>query len=273
MATEDTHSAIGADDAEVEALLRRVDENAEELAELLDILDAARELSSDLAPELRRAVHENRDDLRDLRMALEREETLVLLQQLGHSADTLAALLDQLEAAEELSSDLAPELRRAVHENRDVLRRLRMAIENDDLVVLVERLGENAGELAELLELVSVSKDLAEDLAPELQAASQEHRSAIRDLRQIVAGVADTYDDHESVEPYTLGRNLGNMMWFAQRLGDPEVIDTFDAGLGAFAEDDPPRVGLLGLIGALRDREIQRGLGRVIEALRRMGRT
>jgi len=275
MASDQSESAAQpqADLEDAEELRRLLDENAEQLSELLATLEAVQGLSADLAPELRRAVHENRDDLRDLRMALEREETLIVLQRLGHQSETLVALLDQLEVAEGIASDLAPEIRRAVAENRDVIRNLRSALENEDLVVLLERLGENADDLAELLELVEVAKGLAEDLAPEMQAVATAERSTIRDLRQITAGMADAYDDTE-VEPYTFGRNLGNAMTFAQKVGDPATMDTLDAGLSALTEEEPPeRVGLFGLFGALRDDDVQRGLGRLVEAIRRIGRT
>jgi len=275
MASDQSESAAQprADLEDAEELRRLLDENADQLSELLATLEAVQGLSADLAPELRRAVHENRDDLRDLRMALEREETLVVLQRLGHQSETLVALLDQLEVAEGIASDLAPEIRRAVAENRDVVRNLRSALENEDLVVLLERLGENADDLAELLELVEVAKGLAEDLAPEMQAVAQAERSTIRDLRQFAAGMADAYDETE-VEPYTLGRNLGNAMTFAHKVGDPATMDTLDAGLSALTEEEPPkRVGLFGLFGALRDDDVQRGLGRLVEAIRRIGRT
>jgi len=273
MAPDEPASGAQPAPEDAETLRRELDDHAEELAELLETLVVVQDLSADLAPELRRAVHENRDELRDLREALEREETLIVLQQLGHRSDTLVALLDQLEAAEGLANDLAPELRRALAENRDALRQLRGALENEDLIVLLERLGENADDLAELLELVEVTKGLAEDLAPEMKAVAGAERSSIRHVRQIAAGMTDAYDE-TAVEPYTFGRNLGNAMTFAGRLGDPATMDTLDAGLSALTEDEPPeRVGLVGLFRALRDEDVQRGLGRLVEAIRRIGRS
>ena len=257
-------------DEAVAELAATLNENADELQELLALLHALQETAADLAPELRTAVRENREPLRELRMAVEREETVDLLRQLGDHAEELTELLGLLDATEGLASDLAPELRHAVRENRDVLRRLRTAVERDDMVVLVERLGENADTLAETLELLDATQGLAEDLVPELQDASGDMRPMLRHSRLVAAGVVDATGDHD-IEPYQLGQNLGHVMWFTQRVGDPEVLETLDAGLGAFAEEEPKEIGVLGLVGALRDRNVRRGIGRIVEFLRRVG--
>ncbi|MEF8808094.1 DUF1641 domain-containing protein [Natronomonas sp.] len=256
-------------DEELAELAAALDENADELRELLELLTALQATAEDLAPEMRRAVRENREPLREVRMAFEREETLVLLQQVGEHSEELTELLVLLETAEGLSRDLAPEVRRAVRENRDVLRRVRMAVENEDLVVLVERLGENADALAETLNLLAAAQGLAEDLTPELKAATDEARPTLRRLRMLAAGFSEATADRD-VEPYELGQNLGNVLLFAHQLGDPEVVKTLDAGLDAF-EEEPEEVGLLGLLGALRDRNVRRGVGRIIAFLRGVG--
>lgn len=272
MSETDTGSAVDPDlsDEEIAALAATLNENADELETLLELLTVLQATAEDLAPEMRTAVRENREPLRNVRMAFEREETLVLLQQLGEHTEELTELLALLEAVEGLASDLTPELRAAVRENRDVLRRLRMAIENEELVVLVERLGENADVLAETLELLEVTKGLAEDLAPELQDATGQMRPQIRTLRLVAAGFGDATAERD-IEPYELGQNLGNMLWFAHQVGDPRFLETLDAGLDAFAEDEPQEVGPLELIRALRDRNVRRGIGRIVEFLRQVG--
>jgi uncharacterized protein YjgD (DUF1641 family) len=269
--TDATRAAeTGVSEDEVAELVATLDENADELRALLELLVALEATAEDLAPEMRTVVRENREPLRELRMAVEREETLVLVQQLGEHAEELTELLGLLEAAEGLTSDLAPELRRAVRENRAVLSRVRTAVETEEMVVLVERVGENADTLAELLDLLEATRGLAEDLTPELADATGDARPTIRQLRMVVAGFADV-DAARDVEPYELGSSLGHMVGFANRVGDPDLLETLGAGLGAFTTDEPDEVGLLGLLGALRDRNVRRGLGRVVEFLRRVG--
>lgn len=257
-------------DEEVAELAATLNENADELQELLELLSVLQETAADLAPEMRTAVRENREPLRDVRMAFEREETLVLLQQLGEHSEDLTELLGLLDATEGLASDLAPELRLAVRENRDVLSRLRMAVESEDMVVLIERLGENADVLAETLDLLDATEGLVEDLIPELQDATGDMRPAIRQSRLVAAGLVDATGEYD-IDPYQLGQNLGNVMWFTQQVGDPQVLKTLDAGLGAFAEEEPKEMGVLGLLSALRDRNVRRGIGRIVEFLRRVG--
>ncbi|WIV65683.1 DUF1641 domain-containing protein [Natrialbaceae archaeon AArc-T1-2] len=261
----------GFEAAEVNELARTLEENDEELAELLELLVVVQELSEDLAPELREAAHESREPVAELRMALEREETLVLVQRVGENADTLVELLETLEVVDELVGDLVPEVKTIVRENRETIERLRFALEREETLVLLERLGENEETLIELLELLDVTYELAEDLIPEAISVVQENRQPITELRMMVAGMSHAYGEAD-LEPYQLGQNLGNMLVLGSKLGDEQLIDSVEAGLGAFTEEQPPKkVGLFGMLGALRDDDVRQGLGILIEFLRRMG--
>ncbi|SEP17431.1 Uncharacterized conserved protein YjgD, DUF1641 family [Halorientalis persicus] len=251
-------------------LASAIDENEAELAELLRQLAVAEELAADLAPELRESVRENREPIRELRMAVEREEALVLLQRVGQEADTLVELLDVLAASKDLADDLVPELRVAIHENRDVVEGLRMAVEREETLVLVERIGDNADTLAELLDLLDATHDLAMDLAPEVRDVARDNRNVIRDLRMAAAGFADAHTEND-VEMYELGRNAGNMIALVQTLGDPQVTDAIDATVEGLATDDPKPVGFFGLFRALFDADVRRALGRLLAAARGLG--
>lgn len=257
--------------AEINELARTLEEHDEELAELLELLVVVQELSEDLAPELREAAHDSREPIAELRMALESEDTLVLVQRVGENADMLVELLETLEVADDLVSDLVPELQTIVRENRETIARLRIAVEREEMLVLLERLGENTDTIIELLELLDVTYDLAENLIPEAVNVARENRKPIAELRMMVAGMSSTYAEAD-VEPYQLGQNLGNMLVLGYRLGDEELVDAVESGLGAFTEEEPPeKVGLLGMLGALRDDDVRQGLGMLIEFLRRMG--
>ena len=257
--------------AEVNKLARTLEENDEELAELLELLVVVQDLSEDLAPELREAAHDSREPIAELRMALESEDTLVLVQRVGENADMLVELLETLEVADDLVSDLAPEFQTIVRENRETLARLRVALEREETLVLLERLGENTDTLIELLELLDVTYDLAEDIIPEAVNVARENRKPIAELRMMVAGFASTYAEAD-LEPHQLGQNLGNMLVLGCQLGDKELIDAVESGLGAFTEEKPPKkVGMFGMLGALRDDDVKQGLGVLIEFLRRMG--
>lgn len=273
MVTEDPDAAPSAvlDDEETERLARHVQENAAELRVLLEKLLAVQALAEDLAPGLQDAARENRSDIEALRMAFEDEETLVLLRRLGDDADTLVELLDALVVAQEVTEDLLPELLVVVRENRAEVERLRAAFEREETVVLLERLGENAETLTELLELTDAATDLAADLVPEVVEVAQENRGDIENLRLVAAGFADSQGDRD-LDYYQLGQHAGNLLSLSETAGDPAVAATLEDALEAFGDDDPEPVGLFGLLGALRDAEVKRGLGRLVEVLRRLGR-
>jgi uncharacterized protein YjgD (DUF1641 family) len=261
----DTNVAVDRD------LAQTIDEHEAELVELLQLLSVTEELAAELSPHLRETVRENREPLRELRVAFEREEALALLQRVGEEADTLVELLDALAASKELTDELVPELRVAVHENRDAVERLRESLEREETLVLLERLGENADALAELLDLLDATTDLATDLAPELRTAARENRNVVRDLRMAAAGFADAHVEND-VEMYELGRNAGNMVALVETLGDPAATDAFGATIEGLTREDPEPVGVFGLVRALFDADVRRALGRLLAAARGLGR-
>lgn len=263
---------IDADSSTLEEteLARAIEENEAELAELLRLLATTEELAGDLAPELRETVRDNREPIRELRMAFEREETVVLLRKLGEESETLVELLDVLAASKELADDLVPELRVAIHENRDAIARLRLALEREETLVLLERLGDNADTLAELLELLDATHDLASELTPELREVAQDNRDVIRDFRMAAAGFAEAQQNND-LEMYELGRNAGNMVGLVETLGDPNVTEALDATVEGLTTEDPKPVGFFGLLAALFDADVRRALGRLLAAARGLG--
>ncbi|WP_049980539.1 DUF1641 domain-containing protein [Halolamina rubra] len=264
--TADTTMSLE-DDAE---LARVVEQNDAELAELLRLLLTAEDLAGDLTPELREAVHESREPLGELRLAFEREETLTLLTKVGNEADTLVELLDVLAVSKDLTDDLVPELLVAVRENRETIERLRGSLEDEQTLILLERLGDNAETLTELLDLLDATHDLATELTPELQEVAQDNRDLIREFRMAVAGFSDVHGEQD-VDMYQLGRNAGNMVTTMETLGDPVVTDAVDATVEGFTQEDPKPVGFFGLVGALFDADVRRALGRLVAALRALG--
>jgi len=263
---------IDADSSTLEEteVIRAIEENEKELAELLRLLAITEELAEDLAPELRETVRENREPIRELRLAFEREETVGLLRKIGEESETLIELLDVLSASKDLTDDLVPELRVAIHENREVLERLRLALESEETLVLLERLGDNADTLAELFELLDATHTLAADLTPQLREVAQENRNVIREFRMAAAGFAEARDDND-FEMYELGRNAGNVVSLVETLGDPKLTAALDATLDGLAEEDPKPVGFFGLIRALFDADVRRALGRLVAAARGLG--
>ena len=286
-------------DAELDRLRAQVAANADDLVALLDLLVAVRGLSTDLVPEARTAVTENREPLSDLRTALEREETLVLLQRVGDNAETLADLLDLLDVTRDLAADLVPELRTVAVENRSEIEQLRLAFEREESLTLLQRLGHNTETFLDLLTLLEVTGSALSDFVPadddelarleadleRLEAAFEreptlqaietlgENMETVVGLGYLLEGFGDA-TDRSPREYYELGEQLGRAVDVAERASEPAVLDVVDAGAGAIADGDTDRrVGLRGLIGAFRNDDVQRSLGMLVEAAERIGAT
>ena len=286
-------------DADVDELAARVDAQADDLIALLDLLAVVRGLSEDLVPELRTAAAENREPLADLRTSLENEETRRLVERVGDNADSLADLLDLVVVAQDLSADLVPELRTVAAENRGEIARLRVAFEREETLVLLRQIGHNTDMFLDLLSTLEVASDALADVAPEDEAAAAaaredvrrlasafdraesvdalvalgENMATVRGLLALVEGFGDAAD-RSTEEYYQLGTQLGQATDLAEQASDPRVVETLDAGASAFTDETTDRrVGLFGLVSALRNDDVQRTLGTLVEAAERVGRT
>jgi hypothetical protein len=288
----------GDEEADLEALAARVDENAADLLALLDLLEAVRGLSGDLTPEFRRAVAETREPVAELRAALEHEETLRLIRRIGANADALADLLDLAAVARDLSTELTPELRAVAADNRRELERLRLAFEREETLVLVRRLGDNVDTFLDLLATLEVASDAIATVTPSDDARAAAARADIERLAAafdqsssvdalvtlgenmdtvvgllaFLEGFGDAAD-RTPVEYRALGERVGRAVDAAERASDPAVLETIEAGASALADGTDRRVGPLGLVAALRNDDVQRTLGAVVETAERVGRT
>lgn len=257
---------------ETVTLLRTLGENSDDLVELLDTLDATQGLVEDLVPELTLVVRENRETLERLRLAFEDEDTIRLLETVGENTETLNDSIELLDASTDLAEDMVPELLTVVRENRETFERLRMVYEKEETVVLLEKLGENVENLNQMLSLLDATTDLADDLVPEVIEVTRDNRQAIEDLRMVAAGFSDAHE-HDEMDMYKFGQSIANVTSITTTLGDERVVNSLEATLGALTEEEPEPVGPFGLLGALFDSDVKRGMGRLVEALRRLGRT
>lgn len=282
---------------DIDALAARVDAHADDLIALLELLAVVRGLSDDLVPELRAAAAESREPVAELRTALEHEETMALLRRVGENADALADLVELAAVARDLSAELTPELRAAVGENRRTIAQLRMALESEETVTLLRRLGDNTGTFLDLLATLEVASDAIAEVTPADEQAAAAARADIdrlarafdRDrtvdalvalgenmdtvvgLTALLEGFGDGAD-RTPEEYYRLGQRLGAAVDTAERASDPAVLSAVEAGADAVADDTDRTVGVLGLVGALRNDDVKRSLGTLVEAAERIGR-
>jgi hypothetical protein len=258
-------------DADIDELVARVEAHEEELVDLLDLLVATKRLSEELQPELSETSIEYRETIDDLRVTFEREEAVALIQSVGENAGDLVELLELLDTTKDLAEDLAPELQQTTLEAREPLDEVRVAFEDQEPLVLLQKLGEHTTTFIELLDLLEATEGLLMEILPELEETALGSRESFDQLRLVGVGFADGYGEHET-DPYRLGQNLARVLILTERVGDPELFDAVDSALSAFTDDQPsPKRGLLGTLKAFRDEDVQQGVGTLIEFLKRMG--
>ena len=285
------------EEPDIEALAARVDAHAEDLIALLDLLVVVRGLSDDLVPEVRAAAAESREPVAELRTALEREETLGLLKRVGENADSLADLIELAGVASDLSAELTPEFRTVVAGNRRELAELRMAFEREETLTLVKRLGDNTDTFLDLLATLDVASEAIAEVSPSDDAAVAATQADIRRLAEAfdrdqtvdaLVGLGENMDTlvgltallegfgdaagRTQAEYYELGAQLGNALDTAERASDPAVLSVVEAGADAVAADSGRTVGALGLLSALRDDDVKRSLGTLVDVAERVGR-
>ena len=272
MSSEIEQTSASTEGEGLDELVTRIEANSDELIELLDLLLATKYLGDDLTPELKAVATEERESIEELRATLEDQDTLLLAEKIGDNVDTFIELIDVLEATKDLADDLGPELKLVATDAREPLEELRVAFEGQDTLLLLQKIGENTDTFVELLDLMEATQELLEDLTPELKAAATESRGSFEQLRLVAAGFADSRSSETDIDPYKIGQHLGNMFWLTERLGNPQFIGSVDAGLTAFTDETASKkLGPLGMVRALRDDDVQRALGQLVEFLRRMG--
>ncbi|XGI82679.1 BspA family leucine-rich repeat surface protein [Halorutilales archaeon Cl-col2-1] len=224
-------------------LLQKLGENSDNVIEMLDMLDAGKDFAEDLAPEVKKVVYENREEIEKLRSAFEKEETLVLLQKLGENTDNVIEMLDMLDAAQAFAEDLTPEVKKVVYENREVIEDLRESLEKEETIELLKKLGENTEGVLMTMELLDGLHDASQEIDAEM---------------------------------YEIGETLGQLFILLDTFKDPATVESFNNALQVFAEPEEKqkdyRLSVLGLLKLPFDKEVRQALGLFVEAARRMVR-
>ncbi|MFB6185011.1 MAG: DUF1641 domain-containing protein [Haloarculaceae archaeon] len=129
----------------------------------------------------------------------------------------------------------------------------------DDLAKLGESTGENAADLA----------DAIEGMARLQRSGTLDDLLALADA---VALGSAALDDEMVTQLAATGSRLGEL---ADVAADDDVADTLETlleALGEAGDEEPTTVGALGLLGALRDPEVKRGMGFLVAVARALGR-
>lgn len=117
-------------------------------------------------------------------------------------------------------------------------------------------------------ELVTAIEENPEEVARLVQNLGQ-----VNDLLDVSALATSAMDDEMVMTLAGKGTRLGEVVDTA---GDEEVaagLESVLQAVGDATEEEPEPVGLIGLMGALRDPEVKQGMGVAVNLLRALGET
>lgn len=117
-------------------------------------------------------------------------------------------------------------------------------------------------------ELVAAMEENPEDAARLVQKLGQ-----VNDLLDVTELATSAMDDEMVMTLVQKGSRLGEVVDTA---GDEEVaagLESVLQAVGDATEDEPEPVGVIGLMGAMRDPEVKQGLGVAVKLLRALGQT
>lgn len=202
----------------------------------------------------------------------------VLVQQVGYLHHRAAAL-------EELKDELVLIARDAIRAVQVELGEIEHEFNTEQVVSLLRRLLRSTPRLVRLLQTMENVQDLVDELGPMGKEVMRdlvdrlqtwEERGYFRLARgglQLVDNVA-THATQEDID--RLAANVTLIIDTIKRSTQPELLAVANnavSALDAPRRGSPPAVGMWGLLRAMRDPEIQVGVGILFELLRQVART
>lgn len=133
-------------------------------------------------------------------------------------------------------------------------------LSTEETVALSESVGENGDELTEALEtLIRLQRSGTLD--------------ELANLAEVVPLLSGAMDDEMVTNLARSGTALGEVADTATEPETAEGLQNMLSAVGEANEEPPEQVGLVGLVKAIRDPEVQQGLGFVLALARALGRT
>jgi uncharacterized protein YjgD (DUF1641 family) len=204
----------------------------------------------------------------------------LILQRLDRLESRIEPLADFARAAGELREELAPRVNEGVQaliaELADVEADFRM----EDLVFLIKKMMRNTRNLNFVLDQTKNLIDFALTAEPLLKSTvpqaivffdELERRGVFRLLAaglEVLKKIGTTYTEEDIGQ---IGDGLVRLIGILKKLTAPAALDLLDRAADVPLRVDVGRVrpvGMFGLLGAMGDREVQQGLGVLMELTR-----
>lgn len=176
------------------------------------------------------------------------EEIAALRADVARLTEAVDYLVRRQRALDELKEDLTPVATEAFQVLTVELARMDEDFSLDDLVELGRKLVRNTRNLSRALDQLDSVMDLVGDVGP---LSTEVFHVAVSKLDQLER------DGH---------------MDMLRTLSSPEMMDLAKGSLDVLADDHPP-LGPFALFNAMRDPEVQAGMGLMMALLRHLGRS
>ena len=206
------------------------------------------------------------------------------LERIGDQLDYLTAAIRDEEMRrrqwDELRTDLAPIAQEALAIASRELDDVRDFVEPADLLRVLKRLARNLPAIERGLDQLESLQDLAADLGPLTGEVTLRLMRALDEYEQKGyfafarggLGVVDRVVTSFSEEDITaLGDNIVLILNTVKEMTQPEVMQLLQRTASGVRSAEPVEVGLFGALRRMRDPQVRRGLGRVLEILESMG--
>ncbi|RMD51733.1 MAG: hypothetical protein D6828_06800 [Nitrospirae bacterium] len=109
----------------------------------------------DMMPVVGKVTKEVGGGVNELREKFERDETLELLKKVGDNIPTFVELLSTMEALKGMLDDMMPASSKILKEVSPTINMIREALERDELLIIIQQIGENLKTFQKLLAFLS----------------------------------------------------------------------------------------------------------------------
>jgi uncharacterized protein YjgD (DUF1641 family) len=207
----------------------------------------------------------------------------LILQRLDHLESRIEPLTAFAKAAGELREELAPRVNEGVQALITELADVEADFRVEDLVFLVKKLMRNTRNLNFVLDQMKNLIDFALTAEPLLKSSvpqvivfldELEQRGVLRLLGTGMGVLKKIGAAYSAEEMQQIGDGLVRLTGILKKLTAPAALDLLDRAADVPARVDVSRarpIGMFGMLGAMGDREVQQGLGVLMELTRGLG--
>ena len=210
-----------------------------------------------------------------------------LLQELNKKVDRIAEQVAfisvQQQAWEELKKDAMPIVKDAYNVVVSELSQIDREFSIEDVWQLTRKLIRNTRTLTEMLDLLLSLHDLLNDFSPLSKQMVSSAIEGLRDMEQkgvfeVMKGLTRVADKiletHKPEDLERLADNIEIIMDTMKKVTQPELLEVVNNSVALVSKEQKSQpVGMFGMLKAIRDPEIQSGLGIMLEMLREISKT